>query len=249
MDVSQDREILSLCGDVQFRVSLVPRGVTEQKLQRVLDARLPDAFVELWKGKKKNIQGRLSVPKEVAAASTELQCVINSIEGHFIFIGPIKVYLRKEGQPRNKLNMKKKIVALEKKQLEMQMLMAKMSDLLQNQTNEMTRPLPSPGRDGGFTSDRKRGACTNLVCEKKHKIRKRKKEIEAEENTGHDADVLDPENLAELDSAIQEMERREYRSQPSRNAKPLVQVRAYLQGIIEEERSSISSLSFDGMGD
>ena len=29
----------------------------------------------------------------------------------------------------------------------------------------------------------------------------------------------------------------------------LVQVRAYLQGIIEEERSSISSLSFDGMGD
>ena len=174
---------------------------------------------------------------------------MNIIEGRFIFIGPIKVYLRKEGQPRNKLNIKKKIVALEKKQVEMQTLMAKMSDLLQNQTNEMTRPLPSPGRDGGFTSDRKRGACTNLVCEKKHKIRKCKKEIEAEENNGHDADLLDPENLGKLDSAFKEMERRAYRSQSSRNAKPLVQVQAYLQGIIEEERSSISSLSFDGMGD
>jgi len=144
--------------------------------------------------------------------------------------------------------MKQKIVALEKKQLEMQALMTKMSDLLQNQTNEMTRPLPSPGRDGGFTSARKRGACTNLVCEKKHKIRKCKKEIEANENNGHDKDELDPENLGKLDSAFKEMERRAYR-QPSRNAKPLVQVQAYLQGIIEEERSSISSLSFDGMGD
>ena len=44
------------------------------------------------------------------------------------------------------------------------------------------------------------------------------------------------------------MERRAYR-QPSRNAKPLVQVQAYLQVIIEEDRSSISSLSFDGMGE
>ena len=64
----------------------------------------------------------------------------------------------------------------------------------------------------------------------------------------HDKDELDPENLGKLDSAFKEMERRAYR-QPSRNAKPLVRVQAYLQGIIEEERSSISSLSFDGMGD
>ena len=67
----------------------------------------------------------------------------------------------------------------------------------------MIGPLPSPGRDGGFTSERKRTAPTNLVCEKKQKIRKRKKEVEVGENTGHDSDVLDPENLAQLDSAIQ----------------------------------------------
>ena len=149
----------------------------------------------------------------------------------------------------NTVNMKKKIAALEKKQLEMQTLMAKMSDLLQNQTNEMTRPLPSPGRDGGFTSDRKRGACTNLVCEKKHKIRKCEDEIEVGENTRQELDVLDPENSAQLDSAFKEMERREYRSHPSRNNEALVKIRAHLQGIIEEERSSIFSFAFDEMGD
>ena len=219
------------------------------KIQRVLDARLPQAFVELWKGKKKNVQGRLSVPKDVVAASKELQYVMERADGCFLFIGPIKVYLRKEGQPKKKFDMRRKIIDLEKKQTEMKMLMAKMSSLLQNQNNEMIGPLPSPGRDGGFTSERKRTAPTNLVCEKKQKIRKCEDEIEVGENTRHELDVLDPENSAQLDSAFKEMERRGYRSQPSRNNEALVKIRAHLQGTIEEERRSISSFAFDEMGD
>ena len=134
MDMPKDRKLLSLCGDIQFCVSLVPRGVTEIKLKRVLDARLLQAFVELWKGKKKNAQGRLSVSKEVVAASEELRYVMKSTEGCFLFIGPTKVYLRKEGQSKKKFDMKRKIVDLEKPQPEMQILMAKLSSLLQNQT-------------------------------------------------------------------------------------------------------------------
>ena len=69
------------------------------------------------------------------------------------------------------------------------------------------------------------------------------------ENTRQELDVLDPENSAQLDSAFKEMERREYRSHPSRNNEALVKIRAHLQGIIEEERNSISSFTFDKMGD
>ena len=66
LDHRKEHETLSLCGDIQFRVSLVPRGVTEEKLQRILDSRLPQALVELWKSKKRNVQGRISVPSFLA---------------------------------------------------------------------------------------------------------------------------------------------------------------------------------------
>ena len=44
------------------------------KIQRILDARLPEAFVELWRSKGKGeMQGRLSVPQTTVASCRELQ--------------------------------------------------------------------------------------------------------------------------------------------------------------------------------
>ena len=142
MEHSQDRETLSLRGDIQFRVSLVPRGVTEE----------PEAFIELWSAKNKNKQGRLSVPKFIATASEELQCVMKSRGGRSIFIGPIKVHLRNEGFPRDNIVMKRKIAVLEKKQSEMQTLLEKMSVLLQNQMVEDPSPLSSQENSGELES-------------------------------------------------------------------------------------------------
>ena len=134
MDASQDRDTLSLCGDVQFRVSLVPRGVNQRKIQRILDARLPNAFVELWQSKGKNMQGRLSVPSSTVTACKELQCVLKSRNGRSIFIGPIKVHLRNEDLHHDeRTEMRRKIAALEKKQLDMQTLLETMGSLLQQQ--------------------------------------------------------------------------------------------------------------------
>ena len=170
LDHPKEHETLpvSLCGDIQIRVSLVLRGVTEEKLQRILDSRLPQALVELWKSKKRNVQGRISVPTEMVQNNAQLQRILQDRHGRFIFIGPIKVHLRKESPAKEKQTLKRKMAALEKQQLEMK-------SLLERLVLERENILPSPGRtNGDLNCKLKRKASVKIVPvkkQKKHSVR------------------------------------------------------------------------------
>ena len=184
---AQDRETLSLNGDLQFRVSLVPRGVTEEKLQKILDARLPNTFIQLWRAKGKNMQGRMSVPSSVANGCKELQSVLKSRRGRSIFIGPFKVHLRDEGSLTDEnVNLKRKIAALETKQLEMQTLLENMGSLLQQQQMVIDDSNPfSSSEEGGAPESKASlvvqatGSCTipqqGMSAPRPGKKRKKKK--------------------------------------------------------------------------
>ena len=156
----------------------------EEKLQRILDARLPHAFVQLWRAKNKNVQGRLSVPKGVASKCEELQHVLNHKGGNFVYIGPIKVQLSKENSPKKKNQTKRKLAALEKQQIEMKAMMEQFREMLQMQNERMEEessepPLPSPGRESGFLSSaRKRAAPTTISKAKKQKGTAPKKSLQ-----------------------------------------------------------------------
>ena len=158
--------------------------MTEEKLQRILDARLPHAFVQLWRTKSKNVQGRLSVPKALASKCEELQHVLNNKGGHFVYIGPIKVQLSKENSPKKKNQTRRKLAALEKKQNEMKAMIEQFQEMLQMQNERMDEesselPLPSPGREGGFLSSaRKRAAPTTISKAKKQKGTAPKKSLQ-----------------------------------------------------------------------
>ena len=193
------------------------------------------------------MQGRISVPKAIATASQELQTVIKSTNGCFVFIGPIKVHLRSEGSMKKKLTMKRKIAALQETQIEMQKALKHMSALLQKQLDDAD--LPSPGRESScLNCELKRAASTNMVYEKQQKIQKHEGIVERSTlNTERASDEFSPEHL---DAVIEDVERRLYREHPLRNdSKETAQIKRFLQGVIDGEESSISSMIFDDVGD
>ena len=172
MSCNTGNDVLSLCGDKIFRVSKIPNGVKEEKIQRILDARLPQAFAEIWKCKrKKGMEGRISVPMAVVSAHVELQQVLSSEEGCFVFLGPIKVHLCEERSGKRESTVKKKLKILEKEQNEMKALVGKLTSMLENKMQIEHQPMPSPGRDAEFVSQRKRVAPANIVRKEQKKIR------------------------------------------------------------------------------
>ena len=223
MNANTERGVLSLCGDRLFRVSRIPKGVTEKKIQRILDARLPQAFVELWWPKrKKEMIGRISVPQAMVSASIELQQVLSKDEGCLMFLGPIKVHLREEKFRQREQNVKTKLKNVEKKQEEMQALLGRLTSMLENKVRlDENMPMPSPGRDGDFTSQRKRVAPANIVRKEQKKIRVMKisNEKKKEEKRKISEENFDTE-ISNLRSVIRE-EAREIRHQLGPNKKML----------------------------
>ena len=120
----------------------------------------------------------------VVSECEELQHVVQNKGGHFLFIGPIRVQLRKENSPRKKNETKQKLAALEGQQNAMKEMMEQMRDMLQMQNEKMDEesselPLPSPGRESGFLSSaRKRGAPSDILKAKKQKGTEPKKSLQ-----------------------------------------------------------------------
>ena len=204
--------MLSLCSDVQFRVSHIPTGVTERKIQRILDARLPQAFIELWalKGKKK-IQGRMSVPQDVVAKCDELQEVLKRESGCMMFIGPIKVHLRKDAKRNHEHSVRNRMKTFEKEQKSLRLMLERVSNqcALLMEKSIVEAPMPSPGRESGvLNAELKRAASANIAPEKKQKIlRKNEKKRAETEDAARRQDEIDP-MVASLRAAIENAEKR-----------------------------------------
>ena len=236
MNANMERDVLSLCGDKLFRVSRIPRGVTEKKIQRILDARLPQAFVELWWVKrKKEMVGRISVPKEIVSASIELKQVLSKDEGCLMFLGPIKVHLREEKLRKREQSVKTKVKNLEEKQNEMKSLLGRLTSMVENKMRlDEHVPMPSPGRDGEFISQRKRAAPANIVRKEQKKIRvlKISNEKKKEEKREISDENFDPE-ISSLRSAIREAER-DIRQQLGPNKEMLQQLLRMRTGFLND---------------
>ena len=76
----------------------------------------PGSFVELWTRKhRKVVEGRISFPLSVVENAPELQEVMGKPEGSEFFIGPIKIFLRRERQKPKQRGVKAKLEELEGK--------------------------------------------------------------------------------------------------------------------------------------
>ena len=130
----------------------------------------------------------------------------------------------------------------------MRELMKRMALMLENklQTEIRELPLPSPGRDGDFISDRKRTAApANIVQKEQKKIRMSEVENDKEKlQQSRKSDESDP-MVCELQAAVAERERRLYDMPSLRNEKMIAQLQRLID---DQDESSISTASFDDDG-